>query len=715
MNKGGIRVAVRAEAEQLLRVGLDDARAQFRIDQWEAIEQLVNDRRQLLVVQRTGWGKSMVYFLATKLLRDRGRGLTLVVSPLLALMRNQVAAAKRLGLNAATINSSNNKDWDEIEGRIHQRQVDMLWIAPERLASQRFEDRILSRVASHVGMLVIDEAHCISDWGHDFRPDYRRIVKILEHLPRSLPVIGTTATANNRVIEDIRHQLPRIHITRGNLARESLHLQAHVLPDQASRLAWIAKTLHRINGTGIIYTLTKRTANTVADWLKSQGIDARAYFAGVRCRPMQNEKKCEVHGADIYKCREHLESILLKNKVKALVATNALGMGYDKPDVRFVIHFQSPGSVVDYYQQVGRAGRAVPTAFGVLLSGTEDSEIVEFFRKNAFPPEQQVLRLIQCLEQSEGMSNIELSRHLNLRSKQIDKIAKFLAVESPSPIVKLRGQAKWSRTSSAYQFDSKRVARLTSQREREWKELKEYIHTNDCRMYFLQEALNDSEARECGRCDNCQAMETEAIDLNEGLAIEAQRFLRRMDHPIHPRIQIPPNAKPYGYSGRLSLEHRASEGRVLSQWGDAGWGSKVKNGKRQGLFGDEIVVAVADMIGRWKPNPTPEWITCVPSAKNPALVQSFAERLGHRLRLPFRQVLGSTGKSEPQKTQQNSYHQCMNLDGAFEVRGQPLPSPVLLIDDTVDSGWTFTFASVLLRQFGSGQVFPVALASTTPG
>ena len=349
------------DALRLLRVGSGRSDAQFREGQEAAIRHVVEGRGRLLVVQKTGWGKSFVYFIATGLLRNAGQGPALLVSPLIALMRNQLAAAKRMGLRAATIHSDNQAEWEGVERGIAANEVDLLLISPERLADERFVSNVLAPIAGRVSLLVVDEAHCISDWGHDFRPHYRRLERIILTLPPNLRILATTATANDRVMDDLRVVLgPNLSVSRGDLQRPSVTLQTITLRDQAQRLAWLAQHLPQLTGRGIVYALTVRDANTVSAWLGSRGIVAPAYTG-------QSED------------REALEQALLRNEVKALVATNALGMGFDKPDLAFVIHYQAPASVVAYYQQVGRAGRALDQAYGVLLSGREETELGDSF------------------------------------------------------------------------------------------------------------------------------------------------------------------------------------------------------------------------------------------------------------------------------------------------------------------------------------------------
>ena len=362
-------MAGKANALELLRVATGNETVDFRQGQWEAIDALVNRRERLLVVQRTGWGKSSVYFVATRIFRDQGRGPTLIISPLLALMRNQIEAASRLGVCALTINSTNQERWPELERRILEGRVDALLISPERLANDRFVSEVLLPIARNIGLLVVDEAHCISDWGHDFRPDYRRLVNVLQRIPANVPIIGTTATANNRVINDVRTQLGNIGIQRGALMRESLALQTLRLPSKVERLAWLAQNIDSLPGTGIIYTLTRRDADQVANWLRKRGVSAWAYYSNVSGDEFENPNAY----------RRFLEDQLQGNGIKALVATSALGMGYDKPDLGFVVHYQATGSIIAYYQQVGRAGRGVEYALGIMMSGMEDDRIHEYF------------------------------------------------------------------------------------------------------------------------------------------------------------------------------------------------------------------------------------------------------------------------------------------------------------------------------------------------
>ena len=680
-------------ALELLRAGSGQAAAVFRNGQEQAIEHVVEGRGRLLVVQRTGWGKSFVYFIATRLLRDAGHGPTLLVSPLLSLMRNQIAAAERMGIRARTINSDNEADWDGIEGELGADTVDVLLISPERLSNARFQANVLGPAAGRIGLLVVDEAHCISDWGHDFRPQYRRLERIVRTLPANMRLLATTATANNRVVDDLQSVLgPNLAISRGDLHRPSLQLQTIQLPSQADRLAWLAERLPTLEGSGIIYALTVRDAVQVAEWLRSRGVNVEAYTGETGER------------------RPKLEDDLLRNRVKALVATTALGMGFDKPDLAFVIHYQAPGSVVAYYQQIGRAGRALERAHAVLLGGDEDADITDYFIETAFPPREEVRSVLDALESSrDGLSLQELTRTVNVRRGRIDKTLLLMSLESPAPIV--RTGARWQLTAARLQASFwERAERLTALRREEQLQMKEYASLTTGQMDFLIRALDG----ETSTIESQQDPMPLPVDVDPMLVQQAVGFLRRNNVQIAPRQQWPTGGMPAsGVSGKLATSLQASPGRALCVWGDAGWGDLVRQGKyRDGTFTDELVEACAEMVRNWDPQPTPRWVTCIPSLRHTSLVSDFARRLAAALNLEFIPVLEKTEARPEQKGMANSDHQAWNVDGAFAVRGGVLPTPVLLVDDMVDSRWTFTVAAWLLRSHGSGEVFPLALASS---
>ncbi len=690
-------------AINLLQETTSNPAAQFHADQYESISELVENRKKMLVVQKTGWGKSAVYFIATKLLREQGKGPAIIISPLIALMRNQIESASRLGLEVVTINSSLSSDERTInENKIINQQVDAIILSPEQLANENLVTNVLSTVLSNTGLFVIDEAHCISDWGHDFRPDYRRIVRIIQFMPANMPILATTATANNRVVEDIQSQIGTNMTTfRGELMRESLHLQNIPLLNKAQRLAWLAKTLPGLPHTGIVYAKTVRDCETVADWLQSKGIDARAYHS-------------DVAGDE----RKLLEDDLVHNRLKALVATSALGMGFDKPDIGFVIHFQAPGNVIEYYQQVGRAGRGIDDAHGVLMLGEEDEKIQSFFIRNAFPSEKDVQQVLSVLEEAEGLKKNQIEPHTNLSAGNIDKVLKFLSVEDPSPI--LKDGTTYYRTAIDYELPHERIARLSTIKEGEWQQLQEYHQSKNCLMHFLADALDDEYASNCGKCANCMPEDKLDETLDHATVVAASEFMKTRYVKIKPRKQFGASTAlvksafatyefPYRKEALI-----AEEGLALSRWRDGIWGDLVADGKKDNAFSDELIAPMIKMIQTLAIEEQPTWLTYVPSLRHPRLVKDFAHKLAEALGIHCADTVQMAELRPPQKEMENSYRRSENLDGAFNLDDSKVyTGSVFLLDDAVDSGWTFTVVTALLKRLGAEKVYPIALTSTS--
>lgn len=658
--------------------------ADFRTGQLEAIRHVVTGAGRLLVVRKTGWGKSFVYFIATRLLREAGMGPALLVSPLLSLMRNQIAAANRMGVVAETINSSNPDDWERIEQSVEDDLVDILLVSPERFANDRFRSGLLARLADRISLMVIDEAHCVSDWGHDFRPHYRMIERTVRLLPPTVRLLATTATANERVMQDLEEVIgPGLSVSRGDLGRPSLALQTIRLPGQAERLAWLAERLPELPGSGIVYTLTVRDAERVAAWLRHRGMAVEAYT-----------------GAMEHDVRIEFEDALLRNDVKALVATTALGMGFDKPDLGFVVHYQAPGSVVAYYQQVGRAGRALEAARGVLLAGREDTDITDYFIRSAFPTREEVDEVLGALEEAvEGLTVPSIEARVNVRRGRIQKTLELLSLESPAPLV--REDGRWQLTATALDRAFwERTERLGLLRRREQAQMQQYIDLSEGHMDFLIQALDGEPAAEEG-----PGLPPLAATVDERTVREATLFLRSTSSTIAARTSWPTGK-------RIDHEHRAEDGQALCQWGDGGWGPLVRSGKYEdGRFDDALVRACADLVRNWRPAPPPTWVAAIPSRRHPELVPDFARRLAKALGLPYREVLGKKADRPEQKSMANSDKQARNVLGSLAVDGTAiLTEPVLLVDDMVDSRWTFTVAAWELRRKGCAAVWPLALA-----
>ncbi len=671
------------EAQGHLRALTGAPSSVFRQDQLEVIRKLVSGRERVLLVQRTGWGKSAVYFIATKMLRERGLGPTLLVSPLLALMRNQIAAANRMGLHAVSINSSNSGEWDDVMEQLQVGAVDLLLISPERLANAKFRRDTLPTVGATSGLLVVDEAHCISDWGHDFRPDYQRIVRVLDLLPRGAPVLCCTATANDRVIDDITGQLgSELRPVRGPLGRDGLSLRVLSLPARAQRLAWLSEALPQISGAGIIYCLTVDDTKRVAEWLQRSGIDAVAYSGGTDTE-----------------LRERIEQQLLDNELKVVVATSALGMGFDKSDLAFVIHFQSPGSPIAYYQQVGRAGRGLAHSHGILLCGSEDEDINNYFINTAFPSPDNAERLVGLVADSpEPLSRHALMESVNIRAKAMDLLLKALEIDGA---IERQGSA-WIRTLRPWQFDHQRVSTVTAVRRDEHRQMADYRDVTVCRMQTLRSYLDDHSTTSCGICDLCSS-DGLSVELRPELVQEAADFLRRSPLSIKARAQLPDRS-------RIDPSQRCEQGRSLTAWRDGGWGELVNAGKsKTGAFDEALVQASVDLYHEWTPTPAPQWVTYVPSTRHPELVPDFARRLAAALGLECLDSISTTRVSQRQRLMQNSVQQHRNVAGSFAVTGPLRSRPVLLVDDIVHSRWTLTEVSRVLRSAGVSAVHPFVL------
>ncbi|MCW2999051.1 MAG: ATP-dependent helicase, RecQ family [Solirubrobacterales bacterium] len=668
--------------------------AVFRDGQLEAIRDLVDDRARVLCVQRTGWGKSAVYFVATALLRERGSGPTLIVSPLLALMRNQIAAAERLGIRARTINSTNVGEWREVQEALAADEVDLLLISPERLNHPKFRDQTLPLFAQTIGLLVVDEAHCVSDWGHDFRPDYRRIRDMIARLPEGVAVLGTTATANDRVVADVTEQLAAgdgrgLRAYRGPLGRASLRLEVCELPSQAARLAWLVQVLPTLEGSGIVYTLTKRDADVVASFLTEHGIPSAAYS-----------------GDQPSETRIEIEERLLADDLKAVVATSALGMGYDKADLRFVVHFQAPGSVIAYYQQVGRAGRGVDHADVVLLRGVEDRRIQDFFIEQAFPRREHVDRVLELLADG-GLSAPELQAAVNLGRGRLDAMLKILEVEGAVQ----REGSRWSTTGAAWAYDAERYAQITALRRAEQAAMAAFGADGRCLMRALEEELDGvggGPITDCGRCAVCTTP-VHDIPLDEALVAAAARTLRSRPLTLDAKKMAPDRET--GAMRRMPPDVLIAEGRALARAGDGGWDPLIRAGLASGRVSDELVGALADLVRGW--GPPVAWVTAVPARRDGDPVSDVGARLAAALGLPWAPVVARADPSRPAQSQmRNAAQQAANVRGAFAVAADVPAGPCLLVDDSRQSGWTLAMVGGQLRKRGAAEVFPLTLRTS---
>ncbi|AGP30325.1 RecQ family ATP-dependent DNA helicase [Corynebacterium terpenotabidum] len=689
-------------ATEILRELTGRSDAAFRDGQFEAIEALVKDRKRVLVVQRTGWGKSAVYFVAARLIREGfggGAGPTLIISPLLALMRDQVAAAERAGVHAATINSANATEWDEVLGALRDGNLDVLLISPERLTNPRFSEQVLHPLLTGgVGMIVVDEAHCISDWGHDFRPDYRRIGALLASLSGDLPVLATTATANSRVVDDVAAQLGSdTTVIRGPLSRDSLRLGVAPTSSPGHRIGWLVQHLGDFSGSGIIYCLTVSAAEDTTRALKDAGWDVAAYT-----------------GRTDAEDRARLEQALKDNALKALVATSALGMGFDKPDLGFVVHLGAPSSAVAYYQQVGRAGRATDSADVLLLPGTEDAEIWEYFATASMPEEADARAVLAALADSPAPLSVPaLEPLVGIKRTKLTLLLKTLQVDGAVD----RAGTGFVATGAGWAYDAARYAAVAEAREREAAAMLEYEAGHVCRMRFLAEALDDPTAHDCGRCDVCAGQWWDS-SVDAAAESGARKILSGIGVPVEPRGQWPGGMEKVGVAlkGKIPAGERVEEGRVIARFTDLGAGQTLRGFLAESAEDAPVPKNIADwcitVLSEWDWVERPTVVVGMPSATRPVTTADLASGLARVGRMVDAGNLQLT--RDPGSPEVNSAFRVKNLDGAFRATAETAAAVdgqvVLLVDTEIGSRWAMTVAGRALRLAGARAVLPFALA-----
>lgn len=679
---------IHAKATAIIK-SLYGANASFRDGQYEAIEATMTQKRTL-VVQRTGWGKSLVYFVCTKLMRERGKGVTMVVSPLLVLMQNQIESAEKMGLKCDVLNSAVKDRREDILTSLEDNELDLILITPETL----FADEVQKRLRNiSIGLFVIDEAHCISDWGHDFRLDYGNLRKIVQQLPANVPILATTATANDRVIADLQKQLgDKVYVSRGPLTRDSLYIQVLNKPDKIERYAWILENVPKLEGSGIIYCLTQRDCDYLSEFLKKNKVSAAAYYSR--------------DGEDGEKLNREIEEKFRTNKLKVIVATIKLGMGYDKGDIAFVIHYQMPSNIVSYYQQIGRAGRNIDKAYIFLMYGKEDEEILNYFINTAFPTEQETKKIVDYIGDRDGVRIGQIVSAMNIRKSRIDKAIAFLI--NDGFIRKDRGT--YYITPKKFVYDREHYDDITAIRKNEMEQMKRLAQTKECYSKYIVSCLDDKTARECSHCSNCLGREIIPSAVSEKFIHIAEEYVNKLIIPIEPRKRWASSSE----TRATKIEYINQTGFCISKYGDAGYGELVKQGKysKEKRFSDELAGKSAEILKSFVQENKIRHICCVPSLRSD-LVKEFTLRLASSLKLEFVDALEKT-EARQQKEMENCAHQCANAYTSFWVKdGVRIPKNILLVDDVVDSKWTFTVCGYRLMEAGAEKVFPFALADSS--
>lgn len=670
--------------------------AEFRDGQYEAIEATLTNKRSL-VVQRTGWGKSLVYFICTKILRERKAGVTLVISPLLALMDNQIEAAQKVNLKCDVLNSTVKERKSEIIQNLVDGTLDLVLITPETLFTADIKNKIVDGEIK-IGLMVIDEAHCISDWGHDFRLKYMRLKNVIQYLPANVPLLATTATANDRVVNDLKKQLGGdVFVSRGPLSRESLSIQILNIQNKIDRYAWILENINKLPGSGIIYCLTQRDCDYLSNFLNEKGICAVPYYS-----------------SDNIDATTNLLAFS-KNEVKVIVSTIKLGMGYDKGDIAFVIHFQMPANIVSYYQQIGRAGRNIGRAYTFLMYGTEDEEILNYFIRTAFPAQDDMRAVFDSINESDnGLKEAEIKAAINLREKKIDKALMFL--ENDGLIRFDIADKKYYATGKPFFYDGTHYNEVTQMRYKEMNQLKELIRTNQCYSKFVVNSLDDYTADACGKCKNCCPENSFPETVSDASREIAAQYMERLIMPIEPRKKWITCSIPNLGNSFIKIEETKvfnKEGICLAKYGDAGYGELVKRDKYHGdKFCDELIGKSSKVLKTLIDTNGIKYITNVPSLRS-NMVETFTKRLAERCGLEYISVLGK--KAAPQqKEMENSAHQLANAyESFFVIDGSNIPDKVILVDDIVDSKWTFTVCGYRLMEQGCKEVYPFALADSS--
>lgn len=735
----------RSEAEiKLKRIfGLDH----FYDEQWRSIERILRGER-ILMIERTGFGKSLCYqFPATQF-----DGITVVFSPLIALMRDQVRSLCERGIPAAYINSE--QSYEENQNSIQRAlngEIKILYIAPER---QENEEWVEATRQLKLSMVVVDEAHTISTWGHDFRPSFRRIINLVQLLPQSLPVLATTATATKKVQYDIEQQIGgRLTTIRGNLIRPNFQLQVVKVQSEDEKMIWLAENLNAINGTGLIYTGTRIDTEVYANWLRFVGINATDYNAGF--------------DADT---RKSIEQGLMQNKWKCIVSTNALGMGIDKSDIRFVIHTQMPASPIHYYQEIGRAGRdGKPTRIILFYNEKKengndvatDSLLPLSFVEGSRPTTKKYQKVISLL-QEEPLSEREVLKKANLKTNQLRVIKADLIDQGIIKEVLYGKIKKYEYQYNAPALNTDSFEALRDAKLKDLHAMEEYIYTDMPRMKYLCSFLDSDETVEYSNCDNTN-LERITVSVTPEWMTKLEDFREtyfpclelsswtirkggfRLRYIAPDKVQVEKTVKNdmgevierpiIEYSNNINLleynqeereiieEHlgkasRLVDGYAASYYGVSNVGAAIHRSKYEngGDFPDFLLKKTLSVFGKKFRGIHFDLVLYLPPTNSGDLVKNFATKFARVIGVPISHELIKVRITQEQKMFQNSYSKQENVCGAFDIDEDIVKDKyIVLLDDIYDSGSTLKEVGKLLTQKGAKCIVPIVIAKTVGG
>jgi ATP-dependent DNA helicase RecQ len=650
----------------------------FFDEQWLTIDKLLKGEKVLLI-EKTGFGKSLCFQFPATIFQ----GTTVIFSPLIALMRDQVKKLASLGISAKCINSEQTPEENtQIINEAKQGSIKILYIAPER---QENNEWIEATQQMNLSMVVVDEAHCISVWGHDFRPAFKRIIHLVKLLPKGLPVLATTATATKRVENDIAKQIgDPITTIRGNLMRDNFNLFVVRVSSEDEKLIWLGKNLEKLPGSGILYTGTRVDTEIYSNWFQYLNIPSIAYNAGLDAES-----------------RIAIENGLMINKWKCVISTNALGMGIDKPDIRFIIHTQIPQSPIHYYQEIGRAGRDGEPSNIILFYSPQDKKLPEAFIEGGRPAIKKYDKVIEAVK-SELLGEKELMKKTNLKQNQIRVIKADLIEQGIIREVMIGNSKKYEFVANSKPLTTTGFELLREAKLKDLEKMIEYVETSESRMNFLCDYLGDNSNHTFTNCDN-----TGKNKISLAITPDWTEKLQNFRENYFPELEV------------ISKGSQIVNGVAASYYGVSNVGAALHRSKYEngGDFPDFLLKLVLKAFRKKNGQEKFDLMLYVPPTSSGDLVKNFAIKLAQVLKFPISHNLQKSRETQEQKLFENRWLKSENVNGAFtltapdEVKGKS----ILLVDDIFDSGATVKETGKLLTNIGAIKIAPIIIARTVGG